>query len=206
MCIRDRGRTGPCTERLLAAGVAEAHVATLDPNPELSLIHISYGGGTRAPELHSDSPETLFSHMPGLRVVVPSDPLSAGELLLAATRCGDPVVFLEPKRMYRRGRQLLPAKFVPGELDHAVVVRPGEDLTVIAYGAMVDVAEGAAERLQEEGVSTRVLDLRSIYPLDRESILAAAEETGDVYKRQEHARAPGLRGRRWLRRRGGPES
>jgi pyruvate/2-oxoglutarate/acetoin dehydrogenase E1 component len=130
--------------------------------------------------------------MPGLRVVVPSDPLSAGELLLAATRCGDPVVFLEPKRMYRRGRQLLPAKFVPGDLDHAVVVRPGEDLTVIAYGAMVDVAEGAAERLQEEGVSTRVLDLRSIYPLDRESILAAAEETGRVLVVHEAARHCGV--------------
>ena len=156
------------------------------------VVRLPYGGGTRAPELHSDSPETLFSHMPGLRVVVPSDPLSAGELLLAATRCGDPVVFLEPKRMYRRGRQLLPAKFVPGDLDHAVVVRPGEDLTVIAYGAMVDVAEGAAERLQEEGVSTRVLDLRSIYPLDRESILAAAEETGRVLVVHEAARHCGV--------------
>lgn len=144
------------------------------------VIRLPYGGGTKAPELHSDSPETLFSHVPGLRVVIPSDALSAGELLLAAISYGDPIVFMEPKRMYRRGRQAVPERFETGDLDHAVEVRPGSDLTVIAYGAMIEVAQAAAQRLQSEGVSTRVLDLRSIYPLDRESILAAAEETGRV--------------------------
>ncbi|HUY24919.1 MAG TPA: alpha-ketoacid dehydrogenase subunit beta [Candidatus Saccharimonadales bacterium] len=144
------------------------------------VIRLPYGGGTKAPELHSDSPETLFSHVPGLRVVIPSDALSAGELLLAAISYGDPIVFMEPKRMYRRGRQAVPERFEPGDLDHAIEVRPGSDLTVIAYGAMIEVAQAAAEQLQSEGVSTRVLDLRSIYPLDRESILAAAEETGRV--------------------------
>lgn len=144
------------------------------------VIRLPYGGGTKAPELHSDSPETLFSHVPGLRVVIPSDALSAGELLLAAISCGDPVVFMEPKRMYRRGRQSVPERFAAGDLDHAVVLRPGSDLTVIAYGAMIEVAQAAAEQLQVEGVSTRVLDLRSIYPLDLEGILTAAEETGRV--------------------------
>jgi len=144
------------------------------------VIRLPYGGGTKAPELHSDSPETLFSHVPGLRVVIPSDALSAGELLLAAISYGDPVIFMEPKRMYRRGRQAVPARFEPGDLDHAVEIRPGSDLTVIAYGAMIEVAQAAAGQLQAEGVSARVLDLRSIYPLDRESILAAAEETGRV--------------------------
>jgi pyruvate dehydrogenase E1 component beta subunit len=113
-------------------------------------------------------------------VVIPCDAVSAGELLLAAISYGDPVVFMEPKRMYRRGRQAVPESFEPGDLDHAVEVRPGSDLTVIAYGAMIEVALSAADQLQAEGVSTRVLDLRSIYPLDRESILAAAEETGRV--------------------------
>jgi pyruvate/2-oxoglutarate/acetoin dehydrogenase E1 component len=144
------------------------------------VIRLPYGGGTKAPELHSDSPETLFSHVPGLRVVIPSDALSAGELLLAAISYGDPVIFMEPKRMYRRGRQAVPERFEPGALDHAVEIRPGSDLTVIAYGAMIEVAQAAAEQLQAEGVSARVLDLRTIYPLDRESILAAAEETGRV--------------------------
>ncbi|HVC22526.1 MAG TPA: alpha-ketoacid dehydrogenase subunit beta [Candidatus Dormibacteraeota bacterium] len=156
------------------------------------VIRIPYGGGTRAPELHSDSPETLFSHMPGLRVVVPSDPLSAGEMLLAAAKYGDPVIFLEPKRMYRRGRQSVPAKFSDGDLDHAVLVRPGEDLTVVAYGAMIEVAKVAADQLQSEGVSTRILDLRCIYPLDRDSLLAAAEETGRVLIVHEAPRHCGL--------------
>jgi pyruvate/2-oxoglutarate/acetoin dehydrogenase E1 component len=156
------------------------------------VIRIPYGGGTRAPELHSDSPETLFSHMPGLRVVVPSDPISAGEMLLAAAKYGDPVIFLEPKRMYRRGRQPVPAKFPDGDLDHALVLRPGDDLTLVAYGAMIEVVEGAADRLQDEGISARVLDLRSIYPLDRESLLTAAEETGRVLVVHEAARHCGV--------------
>lgn len=156
------------------------------------VVRLPYGGGTRAPELHSDSPETLFSHMPGLRVVVPSDPVSAGELLLAATQCGDPVVFMEPKRMYRRGRQTVPAHFEPGDLDHAVLTRPGDDLTLVAYGAMVEVAVAAADRLEQDRVSTRVLDLRSIYPLDRESLLAAAQETGRVLVVHEAARHCGV--------------
>ncbi|MGH7639900.1 MAG: alpha-ketoacid dehydrogenase subunit beta [Candidatus Dormibacteria bacterium] len=144
------------------------------------VVRIPYGGGTRAPELHSDSPETLFSHMPGLRVVIPSDPRSAGELLLGAVACGDPVVFLEPKRIYRRGRQPVPARFQPGDIDQAETLCPGDDLTLVAYGAMVEVARAAAARLAQEGSEARILDLRSIYPLDRDAILEAAQETGRV--------------------------
>jgi len=149
------------------------------------VIRLPYGGGTKAPELHSDSPETLFSHMPGLRVVIPSDPRSAGELLLAATRCGDPVIFMEPKRMYRRGRQEVPVEFSASDLEASVVVRPGSDLTLVAYGAMVEVALAAADELAADGVAARVLDLRSIYPLDREQLLAAARDTGRVVVVQE---------------------
>lgn len=144
------------------------------------VIRLPYGGGTKAPELHSDSPETLFCHLPGLRVVVPSDPLAAGELLLAAVACGDPVVFMEPKRLYRRGRQEVPDRLSPGQLDRGVVARPGGDLTLVAYGAMVEVALAAADALEVEGVSAGVLDLRSLYPLDRDLLLATARETGRV--------------------------
>jgi pyruvate/2-oxoglutarate/acetoin dehydrogenase E1 component len=144
------------------------------------VVRLPYGGGTKAPELHSDSPETIFSHVPGLRVVIPSDPSSAGELLLAAARCGDPVVFMEPKRMYRRGRQEVPDRFTPGELDRARVTRQGGDVALMAYGAMVEVATTAADLLEQEGISATVLDLRSIYPLDRDQILSAARETGRV--------------------------
>ena len=156
------------------------------------VLRLPYGGGTKAPELHSDSPETLFSHMPGLRVVVPSDPLSAGELLLAATLCGDPVIFMEPKRMYRRGRQEVPAEFATGDLEAAAIARQGRDLTLVAYGAMVEVALAAADVLEADGVSVRVLDLRSIYPLDREQLLAAARDTGRVVVVQEAPRHCGV--------------
>ncbi|MGH7612079.1 MAG: alpha-ketoacid dehydrogenase subunit beta [Candidatus Dormibacteria bacterium] len=144
------------------------------------VLRLPYGGGTKAPELHSDSPETLFSHVPGLRVVVPSDPRSAGELLLAASRCGDPVIFMEPKRLYRRGRQPVPDRFEEGDLERAVTLREGEDLTLVAYGAMVEVALEAAGRLGGEGVSAQVLDLCSIYPLDRDRLVEAASRTGRV--------------------------
>ncbi len=156
------------------------------------VLRLPYGGGTKAPELHSDSPETLFSHMPGLRVVVPSDPRSAGELLLAATRCGDPVIFMEPKRMYRRGRQEAPSAFSAGDLEAAVIARQGGDLTLVGYGAMVEVALAAADLLELEGASVRVLDLRSIYPLDREQLLAAARDTGRVVVVQEAPRHCGV--------------
>lgn len=156
------------------------------------VIRLPYGGGTKAPELHSDSPETLFSHMPGLRVVIPSDPRSAGELLLAATRCGDPVIFMEPKRMYRRGRQEIPGEFSAADLEASVIVRQGSDLTLVAYGAMVEVALAAADELAANGVAARVLDLRSIYPLDREQLLAAARDTGRVVVVQEAPRHCGV--------------
>ncbi len=156
------------------------------------VVRVPYGGGTRAPELHSDSPETLFGHVPGLRVVVPSDPVSAGRLLVSAQGCGDPVVFLEPKRIYRRGRSPVPERFGPTELDRAAVVRDGDDLTLVAYGAMVELALAAATRLEAAGCSARVLDLRSLYPLDRESLLAAAEETGRVLVVHEAPRHCGL--------------
>ncbi len=144
------------------------------------VLRLPYGGGTKAPELHSDSPETLFSHVPGLRVVVPSDPRSAGELLLAASQCGDPVIFMEPKRLYRRGRQAIPSHFEPADLERAQVVHEGDDLTLVAYGAMVEVAQQAAATLAEDGVGARVLDLRSLYPLDHERLVQAAEQTGRV--------------------------
>ncbi len=156
------------------------------------VVRLPYGGGTKAPELHSDSPETLFSHVPGLRVVVPSDPRAAGELLLAAAACGDPVIFMEPKRLYRRGRAEVPERFEAGALDRGVVVRPGTDVALLAFGSMVEVAEDAAERLGVDGVSTRVVDLRSLYPLDRALLLDTARQVGRVVVVQEAPRHSGV--------------
>ena len=156
------------------------------------VIRLPYGGGTRAPELHSDSPETLFSHTPGLRVVAPSDPLSAGELLVAAAACGDPVIYMEPKRLYRRGRAEVPERFGPASLDRAQVVRAGADVAILAHGAMIEVALGAADQLAAEGAGARVVDLRSLYPLDRELLLQTAREVGRVVVVHEAPRHSGV--------------
>lgn len=156
------------------------------------VIRLPYGGGTKAPELHSDSPEVLFSHVPGLRVVAPSDPRAAGELLLGAIGCGDPVIFMEPKRLYRRGRMEVPDHFTPAELDRGVVARGGNDVAILAFGAMVEIGMAAAGRLEADGVSARVVDLRSLYPLDRDLILATAREVGRVVVVQEAPRHSGI--------------
>ncbi|MHB1501163.1 MAG: alpha-ketoacid dehydrogenase subunit beta [Candidatus Dormibacteria bacterium] len=156
------------------------------------VVRLPYGGGTKAPELHSDSPETIFSHVPGLRVVIPSDPLGAGQLLLAAAGCGDPVIFMEPKRMYRRGRQEVPESFTACELDRGVTIREGSDLVLVAYGSMLEVASAAAEALAADGVSAMVIDLRSIYPLDRELLLDAARQVGRMVIVQEAPRHCGI--------------
>jgi len=156
------------------------------------VVRLPYGGGTKAPELHSDSPETLFSHVPGLRVVIPSDPLCAGQLLVAAAGCGDPVIFMEPKRMYRRGRLEVPDSFEPCAIDKGVVVRDGSDVVLVGYGSMLEVCLAAAEELAAMHVSAAVVDLRSIYPLDRDLLLSVARQTGRVVVVQEAPRHCGV--------------
>ena len=156
------------------------------------VVRLPYGGGTKAPELHSDSPETLFSHVPGLRVVVPSDPLNAGELLIAAAGCGDPVIYMEPKRMYRRGRLEVPDFFAACAIDEGVVARDGTDVALVGYGSMLEVCLAAAEELAAERVSALVVDLRSIYPLDRDLLLRVARQTGRVVVVQEAPRHCGV--------------
>jgi pyruvate dehydrogenase E1 component beta subunit len=154
--------------------------------PASMVIRIPYGGGVRAPELHSDSPEALFAHVPGLKVVCPTTPQDARDMLVAAIADPDPVIFMEPKRIYRAGRQEvtedLPFEMGNGStayneyLSKARVARAGDDLAIITYGATLPVALGAAERLAAEGVEARVLDLRSLFPLDVDAIVGAASE------------------------------
>jgi pyruvate dehydrogenase E1 component beta subunit len=154
--------------------------------PASMVIRIPYGGGVRAPELHSDSPEALFAHVPGLKVVCPTTPQDARDMLVAAIADPDPVIFMEPKRIYRAGRQEvtedLPFELGNGStayneyLSKARVARAGDDLAIITYGATLPVALGAAERLAAEGVEARVIDLRSLFPLDVDAIVGAASE------------------------------
>ena len=171
--------------------------------PASIVIRIPFGGGVRAPELHSDSPEALFVHVPGLKVVCPTTPVLARDLLLAAIAHPDPVIFMEPKRVYRAGREEVPEKAplalpeANGEatllLSSARVARLGEDLVIFSYGSTVALCCEAAERLQEErGVSARVVDLVSLYPLDVESITRAASECGRALVVHEAPRTAGL--------------
>jgi pyruvate/2-oxoglutarate/acetoin dehydrogenase E1 component len=152
------------------------------------VMRMPYGGGVHAPELHEDSPEAYYCHTPGLKVVVPSTPADAKGLLASAIRDDDPVVFLEPKKLYRSLKGDVP------EGDHTVplgkvrTVREGTDATLFAWGAMIEVAEAAADALAAEGVSCQVTDIRTLSPLDEDGILEAAARTGRVTVIQEAPR------------------
>jgi pyruvate/2-oxoglutarate/acetoin dehydrogenase E1 component len=154
-------------------------------------VRMPYGGGVRAPELHDDSPEAYYVHTPGIKVAIPSTPADAKGLLAAAIRDPDPVVVLEPKLVYRTARGEVPEGEHVVPLGQARVARPGTDVTLVAYGAMVPVAERAADALAEEA-SAEVLDLRSLKPLDEDALLASAGKTGRVVVVQEAPRTCGF--------------
>lgn len=136
------------------------------------------GGGIRAPEHHSESPEAMFAHIPGLRVIIPSSPKRAYGLLLGAIRNPDPVVFLEPTRLYRAAREEVEDDGSEAPLDRCFVEREGGDITLIAWGGMVREALEAANALAPTGVSTEVIDVSTLKPLDTETIIASVKKTG----------------------------
>ena len=136
------------------------------------------GGGIRAVEHHSESPEAMFAHIPGLRVVIPASPKRAYGLLLAAIRDPDPVVFLEPTRLYRATHEEVTDDGEPSPLDRCFVVRDGSDVTLVAWGAMVNESLEAAEALAPAGISVEVIDVATLKPLDAETIVASARKTG----------------------------
>lgn len=151
-----------------------------------------YGGGIHAPEHHSDSPEALFMHIPGIRVVIPSSPAKAYGLLLAAIRNPDPVLFLEPKRIYRLLKQDVPDNGEALPLDKCFIVKEGDDVTLIAWGAMLKETMDAAIALENEGISAEIIDLASISPIDMETILASVEKTGRCVIIHEAPRSGGV--------------
>ena len=153
-------------------------------------VRMPYGGGVRAPELHDDSPEAYYVHTPGVKVAIPSTPADAKGLLAAAIRDPDPVVVLEPKLVYRTARGEVPEGEHLVPLGQARLAREGDDLTLVAYGAMVGVAERSADRLASEA-SAEVLDLRTLKPLDEEALLESAAKTGRVVIVQEAPRTCG---------------
>jgi pyruvate dehydrogenase E1 component beta subunit len=142
------------------------------------VVRTPYGGGIRGGHYHSQSPEAYFCHTPGLQVVIPSNPYDAKGLLKAAIRGEDPVIFMEPKKIYRAFKQDVPTDDYIIPLGTANVVREGTDVSVFCYGSMVQVVGKAANKAAEEGHSVEVVDLRTLYPLDVETILNSVKKTG----------------------------
>jgi 2-oxoisovalerate dehydrogenase E1 component beta subunit len=142
------------------------------------VIRAPYGGGIHAPEHHSESMEALFTHVPGLRVVIPSSPARAYGLLLAAIRAPDPVVFLEPKRVYRAVKEDVADSGEAIHLDKCLVLREGGDITLVTWGAMVLETLTAADELAADGIEAEVIDVATLKPLDAATILTSVEKTG----------------------------
>ncbi|MFG1607844.1 alpha-ketoacid dehydrogenase subunit beta [Actinoplanes sp. NPDC049265] len=157
------------------------------------VIRIPVGGGIGAIEHHSESPEAYFVHTPGLRVLCPSTPQDAYDLVGQAIRCDDPVVFLEPKRSYWAKGEVDPGA-TPVDMERARVVRPGTDLTLVTYGALVPVALKAAGILAEGGRQAEVIDLCSLSPVDDATVVASVRRTGRLVVVHEAAQTGGLGG------------
>jgi pyruvate dehydrogenase E1 component beta subunit len=142
------------------------------------VVRMPYGGGIRALEHHSESLEVMFASIPGLKLVIPSTPYDAKGLLTAAIKDNDPVIFMEPKRIYRAFKQEVPEEEYIVPIGKAKIVKPGKDITVVAWGALVREVEKAVKDLEAEGISVELIDLRTIAPMDRETIIDSVKKTG----------------------------
>lgn len=158
------------------------------------VVRMPYGGGIHPPEHHSESYESLFLNTPGFKVVVPSNPYDAKGLLIAAIRDEDPVLFMEPKRIYRAFRDNVPTEPYTVPIGSASVDHEGDDVTLISWGAMVRVCHDAAAMLARDDVSVEVVDLRTLNPLDRDTILTSVEKTGRAVVVHEAPRTNGFGG------------
>ncbi len=156
------------------------------------VVRSPFGGGVHTPELHSDNLEGLIAQSPGIRVVIPSNPYDAKGLLISSIRSNDPVVFLEHMKLYRSFREEVPEEAYEVPLDKAAVTREGKDVSIITYGAMVREAVKAADNLAKENVSVEIIDLRTVAPLDIETIIASVEKTGRVVVVQEAQKQAGV--------------
>lgn len=155
-------------------------------------IRSPFGGGVHTPELHSDNLEGLIAQSPGIKIVIPSNPYDAKGLLLAAIEDNDPVVYLEHMKLYRSFRDEVPEEYYTIPLGKASVPVEGTDVTVITYGYMVREALKAAETLKAEGISIEVIDLRTVSPIDIETIIKSVEKTGRIVMVQEAQRQAGV--------------
>ncbi|MDX9773765.1 MAG: alpha-ketoacid dehydrogenase subunit beta [Bacteroidales bacterium] len=156
------------------------------------VIRLPYGGGINALEHHSESMEAMFAHIPGLKIVVPSTPHDAKGLLISAIESDDPVLFLEPKRIYRAIKQEVSEEKFTVPIGKAKVLSQGTDVTVVAYGAMIREAQKAMVMAKEAGYSVELIDLRTIYPLDKETITSSVKKTGRIIFVGEEPRSFGV--------------
>src|SRR4030042_114636 len=156
------------------------------------VIRSPFGGGIRAPEHHSESPEALFVHTPGIKVVIPSTPRDAKGLIISAIRDPEPVLFFEPKRIYRAIKEEVPDGVYTVPIGEARVVREGNDVTMVSWGAMVREALRAAEMIEKEGIHAEVIDLRTLSPMDEDAILNSVRKTGKAVIVHEASRTCGL--------------
>lgn len=164
----------------IATHVTRTRARTMGHYSLPMVIRAPYGAGVRSPEIHSDSIEALFTHMPGIKVVSPSNAYDAKGLLIGAIEDPDPVLFLEPMRLYRGKRQDVPLEKYTVELGKGKELQTGEDVTVFAWGAMVPIAEQAAQEMREQNITCDVIDLRTLYPLDKDIIEKSVQKTGRV--------------------------
>lgn len=155
------------------------------------VVRFPVGGGIRALEHHSESVETLLGHIPGLKVVIPSTPYDAKGLLISAIEDPDPVIFMEPKRIYRSGKQEVPEEMYRIPIGKAKVVKEGTDVTVVAWGAIVREVEKAIKLLEGDNINVELIDLRTINPIDEETIMNSVKKTGRFVVVQEAVKTYG---------------
>ncbi len=173
------GFTYPAFNQIIS-NVSRMHNRTRGRFKAPMVIRFPYGGGINAIEHHSESPEALFAHIPGLKVVIPSTPYDAKGLMIAAIESDDPVVFMEPKRIYRAIKQEVPDEKYAISIGKAKVIQGGDDVTLIAFGAMIRECQKAIAMAKEVGISVELIDLRTIYPIDKETIVQSIQKTGRV--------------------------
>ncbi|WP_442785832.1 alpha-ketoacid dehydrogenase subunit beta [Lentibacillus sp. Marseille-P4043] len=164
----------------IATHVTRTRTRTLGHYHLPMVIRAPYGAGVRSPEIHSDSVEAIFTHMPGIKVVCPSTPHDAKGLLIAAIEDPDPVLFLEPMRLYRGQRGDVPKEKYHVEIGKGKLVEAGEDVTILAWGAMMPIALTSAEQMKQHNITCDVIDLRTLYPLDKDIIAESVQKTGRV--------------------------
>ena len=155
------------------------------------VIRTPFGGGIKGGLYHSQSPESLFAHIAGLKVVIPSNPYDAKGLLLSAIEDDDPIIFMEPKRVYRAARGDVPEDYFTVPIGKAAIVNEGQDVTVVCYGAMVHTALEAVEMAAKQNISMEVMDLRSLVPMDVDTVIESAQKTGRVVIAHEAPRTCG---------------